>query len=91
MFMDRINNNVSHNLNKASDGAFGKGEAAFYFNVPQGTSSFKLTYLTKPVAEGSVQPPAPQKKEEAPKPEEKPQSKEEKAKDLIKGLIKKTE
>ncbi|MEW5725215.1 MAG: hypothetical protein AB1896_19030 [Thermodesulfobacteriota bacterium] len=74
MFMEGLNDNVSHNLSRSSGGEFSSGEAVFYFSVPQGTGSFKLTYMSLPVAEAKVQPPAPQPAAPGPTPEEKAKS-----------------
>jgi hypothetical protein len=54
MFMEGLSGGVSHNLSRASDGKFSSGEATFYFAVPKDVKSFKLYYLTRPVAEGSL-------------------------------------
>lgn len=54
LFMEKINNSVSHNLSRSSDGQFSTGNATLYFIVPKDTKKFKLLYITKPVAEGSV-------------------------------------
>lgn len=86
MFMDKVNNNVSHNLNKSSDGDFSTGEADFYFMVPPGIKTYKLIYQGVQVAEGQLEAPAaPAPKEPAP---EGKKTEEQKGKDLIKNIMK---
>ena len=54
MFMDKITNNVSHNLSRNSSGEWGSGEASLYFAIPKNVTDFKLIYVGQPVAEGRV-------------------------------------
>ena len=54
MFMNKITNNVSHNLSRNSDGEWSSGEATLYFAVPKSISAFKLIYVGQPVAEGRI-------------------------------------
>ncbi|MEW6262551.1 MAG: hypothetical protein AB1641_05685 [Thermodesulfobacteriota bacterium] len=54
MFMEGINNAVSHNLNRGSDGQWSSGEATLYFAVPKGVKKFKLIYLGQAVAEAAL-------------------------------------
>ena len=93
MFMDRINDNVSHNLNRNSDGQFTSGTAKLYYAVPNDIGSFQLLYQGRPVAEYQMAGAAtagetPPKAESAPsdKPETTPENK---GKALIKNLMKK--
>jgi hypothetical protein len=90
IFFDRLNDNVSHNLDRSSDGVFTSAEATLYFAAPQGMSAFKLTYMALPVAEGRLNPPAPKADQEAPA-AGKDATGQEKAKQMIKGLFDKTQ
>lgn len=69
IFMDKLNNSVSHNLNLSSDGNWSTGEATLYFSVPPDLTSFELTYLDEPATRGSTG----EKKEEQPEAEPKPE------------------
>ena len=79
MFMDHLNDYVSHNLNKGSDGGWSTSEVTLYFLVPEGTTAYTLSFLGAPMVKGELQPAQPA--------EPKVPSKEKKAKDAIKGLM----
>lgn len=50
----KINSHASHNPLRGEDGKWAAEEATFYFAVPEKVKTFKLLYLMKPVAEGTV-------------------------------------
>ena len=54
VFMERMNNSVSHNLNRSQGGSFSSGEAKLYFAVGKDAKNFKLIYMDAVVAEGAI-------------------------------------
>ena len=78
IFMDKMNDGVSHNLSRSSGQAFSGGEVKLYFAAPQGTTSYTLLFLGAPVAKGELNPPAAKPKAAG---------EEGKGKSLIKGIM----
>lgn len=54
IFMEKLTNNVSHNLNRESDGTWSKGSASLYFAVPANVKTFKLYYQGQHLTDGAV-------------------------------------
>lgn len=88
IFMDGLNDGVSHNLNRNSQGVWPGAEAVLFFAVPEGASTFSLAYLGTPAAEVKLEPPAPKEKDAAGE-EEAPKEKapEDKAKETIRNFM----
>jgi hypothetical protein len=53
IFMEKVNNSVSHNLNR-SQGSFSSGEAKLYFAVGKDIKNYKLIFVDAVVAEGAI-------------------------------------
>jgi hypothetical protein len=54
IFMEKINNSVSHNLNRSQGSGFSSGEAKLYFTVGKDAKNYKLIFVDAVVAEGAI-------------------------------------
>ena len=54
IFMEKVNNSVSHNLNQSQGSGFSSGEAKLYFAVGKDVKNYKLIFVDAVVAEGAI-------------------------------------